>query len=89
MATHELWARIGILFDVTDDQLYDIMAKRSGNYDLSAELSHWIADVGHAEGDSYIPGCILDDYREWYEEEKQKREAADGNRDPVFSQPGE
>lgn len=76
--TKTVWARVGFTIPVTDDELFELcMRSFSGPYvgdvilsedELKERLAYSFVD-----GDSYIPECCLELYKEWFEEEKTRR----------------
>lgn len=76
-----IWVRIGFSIPVTDDELYELCKRGldhrlwNCNVNLSSESGiEKRIEYGFVDGDSYIPGCCLEKYREWFEKEKAKRE---------------
>ena len=74
-----IWVRIGVTVPVTDDELYELLEQHMidgqlTDVNLSEEEARECFVSGFVDGDAYIPSCILDDYNDWYQEEKERRE---------------
>lgn len=76
-----IWVRIGFSIPVTDDELYELcergLSNGFGYFDVYLSSESGIENrikYGFIDGDSYIPGCCFEAYREWFEKEKVKRE---------------
>ena len=84
-----VWMRLGVMVPVTEDELFDMMeqahmyslqvkgpfakADSMEDYDLAESEAEMFLKRAMAEGESYIPECCFDGYKEWYLKERERR----------------
>lgn len=76
-----IWIRLGVTVLMPESQVFEIMEScenENGTFsdmDISDETAKVLLKFARADGDSYIPGGVLDYWKPWYE--KKKKELAE------------
>ncbi len=58
-----LWARVGVSFEVTEEEYQELLAEHRKSYDVEI-CDGWIGEHKHEfdfDGDSYIPGNMFEE----------------------------
>lgn len=82
--TKRIWVRMGVSIQITELELFRLMEQSEQTFkdyfcrpgfddvDLSEREAAELMPRAVIDGESYIPGCCLDEYKDWYQAYKEK-----------------
>ena len=75
---YPMWMRLGVTVLMPESTIFEIMKaceSENGSFcdmDIPDETAKVLIKYARVDGDSYIPGCVLDYWKPWYENKKKE-----------------